>query len=282
MAPVILGTPTTVASNSASQLAVPVPVGAAAGELLFEAEIFRQSAADSTSAPLTPAGWTRNDPFLANNGQLASFRRSAAGGEPASYQFASGQFANRAAALMFRVGGVDLTSPIDAAPSFVNNSLAAQSITTLAADTLLLYVMVTHIGSLVTVGSAVPGMTLVAQVQCGSSAISYLAVHAQSLAAAGGTGTRTAVLSSGGVTPTSSSSFMLAIRPTPVFGVPSGFEVAPSGTGLGLEWDDTAQASGYDVERDGVVIAQDVPVSSYQDNAVTAGSTHGYRVRAVQ
>jgi hypothetical protein len=41
-------------------------------------------------------------------------------------------------------------------------------------------------------------------------------------------------------------------------------------------------ASGYDIERDGVVIATDVVGTSYNDTGLTSNSTHQYRARSVR
>ena len=52
-------------------------------------------------------------------------------------------------------------------------------------------------------------------------------------------------------------------------------------TTLELQWDDTATALEYQVERDGVVIAQ-VDVSYYLDEGLSPSTTYSYRVRALR
>jgi hypothetical protein len=54
-----------------------------------------------------------------------------------------------------------------------------------------------------------------------------------------------------------------------------------SSTAINVNWDDFATATGYDVERDGVVIATDVSASDLADSGLLAATTYDYRVRAV-
>lgn len=67
------------------------------------------------------------------------------------------------------------------------------------------------------------------------------------------------------------------------WGPPSGLTVTPiSGTRIDLSWTSIAGASGYDIERDGVVIAMDVVGTTYSDTGLTPSSTHSYRARSVR
>jgi hypothetical protein len=67
-----------------------------------------------------------------------------------------------------------------------------------------------------------------------------------------------------------------------VWGPPTGFTVTPfSDTRLDLSWIAMSGASGYDIERDGVVIATDVVGTSYSDTGRTAATTYTYRARSV-
>jgi hypothetical protein len=64
--------------------------------------------------------------------------------------------------------------------------------------------------------------------------------------------------------------------------VPQGLVATPvSSTAIDLNWDDFVPAVGYDVERDGVVIATDVSASDLADSGLLAATTYDYRVRAV-
>lgn len=57
--------------------------------------------------------------------------------------------------------------------------------------------------------------------------------------------------------------------------------VAVSGTQVNLTWDAVPGATGYDIERDGVVIVQNHGTNSYSDTGRTPATLYTYRVRAV-
>lgn len=52
-------------------------------------------------------------------------------------------------------------------------------------------------------------------------------------------------------------------------------------TELDLSWNVLAGAGGYDVERDGVIIATDVATNAYHDSGLSPGTEYDYRVRGV-
>lgn len=67
-----------------------------------------------------------------------------------------------------------------------------------------------------------------------------------------------------------------------VWGPPPGLTATPvSATQIDLSWIAVALAAGYDIERDGVVIATDVVGTSYSDTSLTPGATYTYRARSV-
>lgn len=69
----------------------------------------------------------------------------------------------------------------------------------------------------------------------------------------------------------------------PAWGPPTGFTVTPiSDTQIDLSWNARTGASGYDIERDGVVIAMDVVGTAYSDTGLSPNSTHTYRARSVR
>jgi hypothetical protein len=279
-----IGAATVANTNSGTSLTLTKPAGLANGEMLFEAEMFRQSPADGTTNPTTPSGWTIQTPTLNDNGQNATFRKviTNAAGEPASYTFASGQSANRACAVMARVTGINTSTPVDAAAATASSGQTAGSINTVTPGALLVMFAVVHISATGTYDLTVAGMTRIGQVQCGSASSSVLAVFAEARPSAGATGTRTSVLTGG--TAGSATSFLLALRPAAAFGAPANLAYTDVANGanrdIQITWDSVSGATGYDVERDGVIIAPNIGAATYTDSARPPTTFHSYRVRA--
>lgn len=66
------------------------------------------------------------------------------------------------------------------------------------------------------------------------------------------------------------------------FGIPQNLVAnAISSTEIDLTWDAVLHATGYDIERDAVVIVLDHGTNSYSDTGLTASTEYDYRVRAV-
>ena len=64
---------------------------------------------------------------------------------------------------------------------------------------------------------------------------------------------------------------------------PTNLTVTPvSPTQLDLSWDAALSATGYDIERDGAVIVENHPSTSYSDVGLVEGSAYTYRVRSVK
>jgi hypothetical protein len=72
--------------------------------------------------------------------------------------------------------------------------------------------------------------------------------------------------------------------PAPLlWGPPSGLTATPlSSSAIQLNWNAVLAATGYDVERDGAVIAQDVTGTQYNDTDLAASTEYDYRIRAVR
>lgn len=75
-----------------------------------------------------------------------------------------------------------------------------------------------------------------------------------------------------------------ATIPTPLlWGPPSGLTATPlSSSAIRLNWNAVLAADGYDVERDGVVVAEGVTGTQYDDINLAASTEYDYRVRAVR
>jgi lysophospholipase L1-like esterase len=70
---------------------------------------------------------------------------------------------------------------------------------------------------------------------------------------------------------------------SPPWGPPTGLTATTiSSVRIDLTWNSREGASGYDIERDGVVIALDVVGTSYSDTGLAPGSSHTYRARSVR
>ena len=66
------------------------------------------------------------------------------------------------------------------------------------------------------------------------------------------------------------------------WGAPQNLQaIAVSTSEIDLSWEAVPSATGYDVERNGVVIATDVADTSYQDTGLASSTSYTYRVRAV-
>lgn len=64
--------------------------------------------------------------------------------------------------------------------------------------------------------------------------------------------------------------------------VPAGLAVAAvSQSALSVSWNPATGATGYDLERDGTVIAAGLTTTSYADTGLSASTGYTYRVRAV-
>lgn len=63
---------------------------------------------------------------------------------------------------------------------------------------------------------------------------------------------------------------------------PNGLTVwVVSGTELGVSWNPVAEASAYDLERDGEILLQDYELTEYLDEDLEMNQTYTYRVRSV-
>jgi hypothetical protein len=75
----------------------------------------------------------------------------------------------------------------------------------------------------------------------------------------------------------------VTIPPPLLWGPPSGLTATPlSSSAIQLNWNAVLAATGYDVERDGARIAQDVTGTQYNDTDLAASTEYDYRVRAVR
>ena len=64
-------------------------------------------------------------------------------------------------------------------------------------------------------------------------------------------------------------------------GTPTPTAVAVSATQIDISWPAIDSATGYDIERDSVVIATDHATTTYNDTGLNPSTTYTYRVRSV-
>lgn len=68
----------------------------------------------------------------------------------------------------------------------------------------------------------------------------------------------------------------------PAWGIPQNLQAtAISSSQINLTWNAITTATGYDIERGGVVIVSDHPTNSYSDTGLSPSTEYSYRVRAV-
>lgn len=72
------------------------------------------------------------------------------------------------------------------------------------------------------------------------------------------------------------------VAPAVALSPPTNVVAAPNVGQIDLTWDAAPTATGYDIERDDVIIAYDVAATSYADLDVVTGVEYAYRVRAVR
>lgn len=280
-----VGTPTSAAAASAAALSLTKPGGLADGELLYAATMFRNSPVDAATTAVAPAGYTLLDPHLENNGQNEAWRKgiaSAAAETATSYSFTTTQGSNRCCGLLARVSGVNLGSPVDASAAAATSGLTATAISTVTPGAVLIMYAVVHVSGTPALDLTCGGMTRVGQVQVNGTNASCLAIFAEPRSAAGPTGTRTVTVAGG--TPTSSTVWLHSLAPlSGAFGAPTGLASVDVANGanrdIQLSWNAVSGATGYQVERDGIVIASPVG-ASYTDSARPPTTFSSYRVRA--
>ena len=202
-----VSTGATSAYGGSTSQTVPVPAGAAPGDVLV-------GVATAPVAPAglsTPAGWSRVR--LDDNGsgvETAVFVHVVGTSEPASYTWSFDR--TNVAVVVMAVSGVDTTDPVDAsAAAFADytSTVVAPSLTTTSADDLLVLFVGNQGGS-----GAAPqaSMTKNGDVVSGDLYCCNVSSHVatQALGAAGATGTRTATLDINYVEATGTA---LALRP---------------------------------------------------------------------
>ena len=213
--PVLQGTATLVENAASTTIAVTVPTGVAAGELLICAVTGSRTASGDTLTP--PAGW--NTAALVKDGSTNGvvtglYWRVATGGESSTYTWTcTAGTAGRIGGAMQRVSGVDSTTPMDVAAASASltavagTTIDSPTITTVTANALLV-----GVGSVNASASATltpPGSMAQINTTTGVGRRQTWATEAK--AVAGATGTRTWTSSTTGL---QRAAIIAALRPS--------------------------------------------------------------------
>lgn len=218
----LAGTATRYENASGTSVVLPVPTGAAAGELLIAAVSHSQIA----DIP-TIAGWTAISAVVSGSGagsqSTRGFYRIATASEPASYTWATSATAGRVTGIMARVAGADTTTPLDAAAATVGTATATSAtipaVTTVTAGTLLISGMTVNAASAATL---VPpaSMTVLPTSPATTNTGRRTDMATEAVAATGSTGTRTWA-ENPTTTTLQFAGWMVALRPAPTSAVPT-------------------------------------------------------------
>lgn len=249
------------ATGLVNTLAVPRPAGVVAGDVLVALVIHH----DATNPPQPPAGWSVLHRGSAGEELLAV--RVATASEPASYAFSGLDNSDATAASILAYSGADPVAPVMAsaattsgssttviAPSVTASGVRARLVTGLMVDD--------YLGTITTPA----GTTSRTFVQApGPQEVTMRAVDRE-VTVTGATGSVLAAITAS----KQSTGFSLLLR---------------SGTTAGqvdLSWAPTpdAYASGYEVRRNGVLLAtlSGIGSTGYRDSALAAGSSATYAV----
>lgn len=287
----VVGTPTLGEVASAQSVTCNVPTGVLAGELLVVAVTHSEASA----AVPDQTGWTTvaKATNASASVQTALFYRVATGSEPASYTFTglNASAVNRATAEMFRLSGVDTTTPLDVAAGTAvgfGTSITTPSVTTVTAGALVIYAVAraTATASDINVAS---GTTLIID----TTGTGRRAITAQEARpTVGATGTRS--WTSTDATSLGMAGIAAAFRPatgaaadTTAPSVPTSVTATAGGpTSVTVAWTASTDAVGvtsYRVRRNGVDLtgATAVTGTSFTDTTTTGGTTYSYTVSAV-
>ena len=275
---------------TAKTLVLPKPAGVVSGDVLLAAVASRGKASISA-----PSGWSLVR--METSGSVlrqAIYVHVAGASEPTSYTF-NFQSPQSAVGGILAYAGVDPSSPIDVTAGLVNassTSIPAPSVTTTGDNRML--VSFSAIASLTTI-TPPSGMAERYEKAVPATNVNKVTAAAsdEPIAAAGATGTRLATASDAGV----SIGQLVALRAGPVGpaptppSTPQSFTATPSGGRVTLNWaaptsDGGSAITNYRIYRSTTSGTETVLTTvgntlSYQDNAVTNGTTYYYQLTAI-
>lgn len=191
MAIALEGTPTIYESASTTSAVIPYPSGITAGELLVAVV-----GTSVTTAPTSvPSGWTLTKAQNGNNSvSVSMWHKVATGSESGTESF--GTTSGRTTGHMFRLSGVDTTTPVDAtavgAGAPVQTTFTMPTITTATDGAMLIHGIVLNASNRTTNDIVtLSGTTLVGiTADAGANGGRITGAYSETIATAGATGTR--------------------------------------------------------------------------------------------
>lgn len=287
---ITVGNTQSVTANGAPG-AVTKPTGLADGDVLIT------TLGTSAAAGTPPTGFTTIGSATTSASERVTVAYkvvTSAAGEPASYSWTGAS--GRSSLTITAFSGVDNTTPIDMTAATATGTASVALSNTTVTNAALILAMA--IGDWSTAGMTIPaGMTSLFNL--GNPGRRTAGAYLEQ-ATAGATGTKTFTGESG----LSMAGIIFALRPS---SGPATFEGSAAGTlafvgsaegtlltppanltataisvsQIDLAWDAVSGATGYDIERDGVVVVENHATNSYSDTGLAAGTNYVYRVRGV-
>lgn len=267
------GNVTSASAGSANNITVSKPANLADGDLMVAAVLFRNSGGTVTA----PAGWSPLGPVNTTNETFALFFKAvptAASESATTYNFSTSAGSSRAAGIIARFPGVNLSGVVDAAGALAGytgtTSVSLPAVSAVSGYTLLIGCAIANNS---TTGSpsgftAPAGMTEVGEVSAdnGTSATATLWLGAQVLTAAGSTGTRAPTMS-----PSAANSGGLMVTVAGIPTAPPAATVVP---------DQLVSGSGWSAQPSGTIVAVlgDSAPATYAESQTLTGSNETLRV----
>lgn len=278
------GAPFLGSTTSVTSMVVPMPAGVAVGDLLLMHVV-----SSVTANPTTPTNWAVFEPNLSigSPGPTSiTYFKWADGTEGSSVTVTvpTGKYEGHIAAYR----GVDTTNPKDvAAPTGTQSATTTLAvpppITTVTAGAMVLLFTAANSASGV-VNTTWASANMTERVE-GTSTVAATtnptaALYENILASPG---TFQPDVSINPNTSGRSSMRVVALRPAATGPQPpTGLTATPiSSTQINLAWTAGANSTAVDIERDGLIIAQNYVGTSYQDKGLSPSTTYSYRLRSV-
>lgn len=273
------------AEATGSDVVLTYPAGIVANDVM----VLRWATTGTTITLNTPAGWTVvSGPIDKGTTNREYLLVRVANGTEAGNTLtlsASASSANKRFAQLAAYSGVDTGTPILASASFVETASgtthAAPTVNIASVSGCWIVEFASDRGSPGSTSWTPPaGYTPILDTQVGTAAGTLTTGMADSQAAVSPSTTAGGGTWTGTVSTANSILWTVALQPPATSGSPTGLTATPiTSSRIDLDWNDTAGATGYDVERNGVIIASPT-ASTYSDTGLSPNTLYSYRVRS--